>query len=474
MPAVVEPADLLKSWKEIASYLGRDVRTVIRWEKDKALPIHRAPGLKRAGTVFAYRSELDRWMMGNPDDSVAATREAPLLSRPQRSRWLAVAAIALVALIALLLTGFSKARHRGLALPLQLARTDYATSQNPAGILAVDVNKDGFADLIVANAKSESISVYLGRGDGTFAEPINTEGIPEYPTYFVVGDFNGDGKLDVGLHTKFGTSQFYVLLGDGAGHFRRTVEQALPGGNKGVTGGDLNGDGKTDIVITRNSAKLITVLLGNGDGTFRSAVDLPTTVSAGPTAIADLNGDGHPDIAVADYNVGTGRTVTVFLGNGDGTFSPGRSFPTGGGPLHIAVADVNEDGKQDLVTADFQAGVSVLLGNGDGSFREPREFPAGKANTFVAITDFDQDGHLDILALGMHDDALTFLRGHGNGDFDPPQKFATGRYPDVIAIGDFDRDGRPDLAVTNGWANSVSVYLNRSERRSTLASLISR
>ncbi len=477
-----QPGEILRSWKEIASYIGRDVRTAIRWEKERGLPVRRPPGSKRAGSVFSYRRELDQWLMGNGAGHPASRAgehavdaSAPTDSPDITGQWTTPRAgpVVLIALcaVAILLTGFAPSLgRRGLSLPLQFVRTDYFPGDSPTGMVVADFNNDGIPDLIVANSKDNNLAVLLGQGNGTFGPPIKATGLAEYPSYFAVGDFNGDGNLDVAVQTKFGASQFHVLLGDGTGYLRETSVQDIPGGNKGSAVADLNGDGKLDVVIVRSLANAVTVLLGNGDGAFRRFVDLESTTPPGPVAIGDVNGDGIPDLVVCDYNVGTGKSVTVYLGKGDGTFPTRRSFRTGAGPLHVAIADVNEDGKPDIVTADFLAGVSVLLGNGDGTLREPLEYEAGKANTFVALTDLDQDGHIDILALGMHDDSLTFLRGHGDGRFDSPQKISTGRYPDVIAVGDFDGDGKPDVAVTNSYANSMSVFLNRSGRRSLWAS----
>lgn len=492
MPKGTPVEEILRSWKEIAAYIGRDVRTAIRWEKDRGLPVRRPPGSKKSGSVFAYRGELDKWMMGDgarpqPEssaskmpaelaagigrDEVAAGADVGtrvLRSEYRRSAGLAGVGVLALCALAIVLTGFAPTlTHRGLELPLQFVRTDYSPGENPTGMVVADFDNNGIPDLVVANAKENSLAVFLGQGNGMFAQPIKVTGLAEYPTYFAVADFNGDGNMDVALQTKFGASRFHVLLGDGRGHLRQASVEDLPGGNKGSAVGDVNHDGKADVAVVLSFAKKVVVLLSNGDGSFRRSAELESPTQPGPVAMGEFNGDGNPDLVVCDFNVGMGKAVTVYLGKGDGTFPTRRVFRTGGGPLHVAVADVNEDGKLDIVTADFQAGVSVLLGNGDGTFREPAEFEAGKANTNVAVTDLDQDGRLDILALGMHDDALVFLRGHGDGKFDGPQKIPTGRYPDVIAVADFDGDGLPDVAVTNTYAGSLSVYLNRSRRRSS-------
>ena len=477
MAAGTQPAQTLRSWKEIAAYLGRDVRTVIRWERDRGLPVRRPPGNKRAGNVFAYRDELDSWLMDSVTVAAPDHPAPPALAQTSgRRRWNPVpklAAFVCLWVVVLALSAFGpRIVRRGLVLPLQMVRTDYFPGAGPTGMVLADMDNNGIPDLVIVNSKEESLSVLLGQGNGMFSPAGKVTGLAEYPYYFAVGDFNGDGNLDVAVQTKLGNSRLRIFFGDRAGHLRPGPEQELPGGNKGMAVADLNGDGKLDLVVVLSYAKAVAVLLGNGDGTFHQGAFLLSGVSPGPATIADFNRDGIPDIAVCDYNVGTGNSVTIYLGKGDGTFPSNHSFRTGGGPLHIVAGDVNDDGKLDLVTADFQAGVSLLLGNGDGTFQPPRDFVAGKANTYVALADIDHDGHLDLLSLGEHDDVLAFLRGHGNGNFDPPQKIPTGRYPDVIAVGDFDGDGLLDVAVTNTFANSLSVYLNRSPRRHIWSALV--
>src|SRR4051812_14664025 len=164
-------ATLLHSWKEIAAYLGRDVRTVMRWAKDKGLPVHRVPGGVRAA-VFAYREEMDAWLLGvNNDVGPASSAPIALPERQtrRRSRTYGIAATLVLCLFAVLILSafWIPTGTRQLSLPLQFTRMDYAAAE-PMGIAAADVNNDGIADLLVANAKSSKFEVLLGNGDGTF------------------------------------------------------------------------------------------------------------------------------------------------------------------------------------------------------------------------------------------------------------------------------------------------------------------
>ena len=164
---------------------------------------------------------------------------------------------------------------------------------------------------------------------------------------------------------------------------------------RSVAVGDFNGDGKPDLTVANQDADTVSVLLGNGDGSFQA----PRTFAVGSVpfsvAVGDFNGDGKPDLTVANENV---ATVSVLLGNGDGSFQAQRTFAVGSTPISVAVGDFNGDGKPDLTVANDGANtVSVLLGNGDGSFQAQRTFAVGTAPLSVAVGDFDRDGMPDLV-----------------------------------------------------------------------------
>ena len=255
-----------------------------------------------------------------------------------------------------------------------MSRTDYPTGANPDGLIAADFNGDGKLDLAIANSADNTVTILLGNGDGTFtAAALLATGAGSAPQLPIAGDFDGDGKLDLATanQTEHTVS---VLLGNGDGTFQPHVDYAAvpaAAATKDVAGvalGDFNRDGKLDLAVANPSNNTVSVLIGNGDGTFQAPVSYATGNHPINFGVADLNGDGILDLAVANLN---DRTVSILLGNGDGTFKPQVSYPTTGGaligPTAVATGDFNGDGKVDLaITNNGDNSVSILPGNGDG------------------------------------------------------------------------------------------------------------
>ncbi len=353
------------------------------------------------------------------------------------------------------------------------ARTDYPAGTNAHAVATADFNGDGFLDLAVTDSNCptfptcgpSSISIILGNGDGTFQAPSYfSTGTDTYPYSVAVGDFNGDKIPDLAI-ANYATNTVSVLLGVGNGTFQEHVDFPVGSEPTSVATGDFNGDGSLDLVVTNFHANTVSVLLGKGDGTFNAAVNY--SVGHGPisVAVADLNGDKKLDLVVVNE---TDNNASVLLGNGDGTFNPQVAYPTGvgGNPLSVVIGDFNGDGIPDLAVADFQTQqVSVLLGNGDGSFQTVKAYPTGANPSSIVAADFNGDGKLDLALtstpLGSSPGNLvSLLLGNGDGTFGAPALFGAGYLSYSSAVGDFNRDGTPDLAVANGGSNTVSVLLN--------------
>ena len=330
-------------------------------------------------------------------------------------------------------------------------------SGNVTSVVAADFNGDGKIDLASSNLSIDSVDVALGIGDGTFG-PATSYPAGQQPLGIATGDFNHDGVLDLVVADQFeghaGTVS--VLLGKGDGTF--LPQKTYFAGLNPITAavGDFNGDGNLDIVTANQSSSNVSLLLGNGDGTFRTVRHFNTGNGTYGLAIGDFNEDGKLDVVTANLD----GTVSVLLNNGHG-FSPQQAFPTGAYSSAVVVADVNGDGHLDLITSN-QVGnsVSVLLGDGKGGFGANTDFPAGSRPTGVAVADLNADGNPDLIVADSGDGTVSVLLGKGDGMFQSTANFLGSSYPTNVAIADFNGDGRLDFATGNG---STAVFLQTSK-----------
>jgi len=233
---------------------------------------------------------------------------------------------------------------------------------------------------------------------------------------------------------------------------------------QGVAAADFNGDGIPDFAVTNRNDCSVTIFLGNRDGTFRQAAVIPNIYYAQTIAVADFNGDGIPDLVVGNTAWGS---VTILLGNGNGTFNQVSAFSTGVMPGALAVADLNGDGIPDLAVGDYaQYDLSVFLGKGDGTFTAAPVVQLPGAAQGVAAGDFNRDGRMDLaVAVGNPANSVVeVLLGNGDGTFTPSGSTqSVGYYPSAIVSADFDGDGIPDLAVTITGSNNLAVFLGNGD-----------
>jgi len=297
-----------------------------------------------------------------------------------------------------------------------------------------------------------------------------------------VADVNHDGHPDLivlNVATPLAGS-VGVLLGNGDGTYQTVVNYGSGGPTPiALDVVDVNGDGKPDIVVLNDSCAepncsnghAIGVLLGNGDGSFQPPVIYASGGSRVTSmTVADVNGDGKPDLLVAESASDLEGAVGVLLGNGDGTFQPASMFPTGTfGARFLVVADLNGDGKPDLTITDNpdtgqEPGVvGVLLGNGDGTFRTVVTYSSGGNDARqVAVEDLNGDGHPDLVVLNYLNSTLGVLLGNGDGTFQPAVTISVGGPATSFTVGDLNGDGKPDLAVAT-YNGGVNVLLGNGD-----------
>ncbi|MGH8362202.1 MAG: FG-GAP repeat domain-containing protein [Gammaproteobacteria bacterium] len=352
------------------------------------------------------------------------------------------------------------------------------TLTEPESMTVGDFTHNGKLDVALGmqgSATDGFLSILMGNGDGTFA-PLSSSSMDlgVSPAYATVGDFTGNGRLDLAV-ANYNSNTVSILLNIGNWTFTLAPGSPISVGIQpdAIAVGDFTGDGRLDLAVATGNG--VSILMGNGDGTFTPAPGSPINVGLSPVAVSvgDFNGDGKLDLAVANME---SNTVSILLGNGNGTFTPGPGSPIGVGrlPDQLAVGDFNGDNKLDLAVAYFgMSTVTVLLGNGDGTFTPISGCCGITDNNSPAQTesmvagDFTGNGRLD-LALVMQTqfsdnavpvDFLEILLGNSDGTFTPEDFSVVLPNVPFLGMGDFNGDGKPDLVAASNPYDELSVLL---------------
>jgi hypothetical protein len=361
--------------------------------------------------------------------------------------------------------------------------TNLATGNAPTFVTTgVLRNTGSIPDMIVVNNADNTLSIFLGNGDGTFQTPTTVKtGVG--PVWIATGNFNtdttkpgSDQNLDVAVVNQADNS-VSIFLGDGNGALNPaptlTLSTGTGSGPVSVVATSLTTSGFTDLITANHANNTLSVFLGNGDGTFKTPATITTGRAPSSIAAADFNADGKIDLAVTNES---DNTVSIFLGNGDGTFQNRVDYPTGNSPVWVATGDFNGDTVPDLaianngVPSNTNTGntVSILLGqvnasgNATGTFATKVDFPAGTAPASIAVADFNVDGRLDLVVADQTDNAISILLGLGNGLFGQNFEIPVQTNPVSVVTADFDANGKPDVAVVNRGSNTATVILNNS------------
>lgn len=340
-------------------------------------------------------------------------------------------------------------------------KTDYTAGAGTYAVALGDVTGDGRPDLVTANQNAASISVLPGLAAGGFGAKVDyAAGLT--PSIVVLGDVNRDGRLDV-VTTNNTANTVSVLLATATGGLAARVSYPTGPAPLGAALGDFNGDGYLDLVVTNSGLisptnNTVSVYLNSGTGTFGAATQFVASTRPVSVAVGDFNHDGRLDLVTANESV---ATVTVLLGLGDGRFGNRGDYAAGTSPHAVAVGDLNGDNLLDIAVAGQTAGyVNVLIGSAQGTFTTHMTYNnSAFASDNVQIADVNGDGRPDLLTSNIPENTITVLLTLPGGGYGTPATYATAPGARGLALADLNGDGRLDMADVNVTNGKVSVYL---------------
>ena len=369
------------------------------------------------------------------------------------------------------------------------ARTDVPTGLGPQFICNADLDGDGKPDLIVADGNSNTVTIYHNNsspGTISFSEVASfTMGNSGYPIGVAAGDLDGDGKPDIVISNYYTQTLTFYLNASTSGHIVMDSALSVPSGNYilGASIADLNGDGKPEVIVACQNSNILSVYtnsstLGHIGFSNETSIMAPSGGSPFKAVVADIDGDGKPDIVAANSYLGT---VSVYLNTtptgGTISFASDVDFATGNFPEGVAIGDIDGDGKPDLVVANNTDNTLSLLRNtstvGNISFATQLTVNSGYAAYDLVIADLDGDGKPDIAVDDQYNNTVSVHRNistPGTIAINPNVDYPTGNIPYSISTADFDGDGKPDIVTSNDADNTFTVLRNTASNEPAITS----
>jgi hypothetical protein len=361
-------------------------------------------------------------------------------------------------------------------IPFQSTDGQNAGATTSSSIAVGDVNGDGFLDVVTANGNWNTVSVFLNQGGRKLVQNGASLWSGNDPISLAMADVNWDGKLDL-VVTNAAESDFSVFLGKGNGTFVAPTTEYAVGGSPSARPvlADFIGDGDIDVVLSDNQSSVV-LAQGNGDGTFQAApvtnIVMPpgSSKSGGALSIAsaDFNNDGVPDFVAGQSSTSPGFGLLVFLTQSNGSLGKGVIYAQNDALSYVAVGDLYQDGKADIVASNWATGaVEVLRGNGDGTFQTPTSITLPSITNGLVVADLNGDGWPDVAVLG--NSAVYILLNNGKGSLALAGSYPISGTGYELVAADVNNDGKLDLCIAMTSTSRVAVLLGNGNGTFTAA-----
>ncbi len=323
----------------------------------------------------------------------------------------------------------------------------------PRAVILADLDGDGYAEIVTADERDGTVTVWRGGGDGAFSKPVHYPAGVQ-PVALVAADPDGDGHVDL-VVADAGAGAVVVLRNLGGG--RLGAPSSFPAGGRPVAlvAATIDGDETIDVVVALEDRAGIAVLPGHGDGAFGRPIPHETGPQPSALALGDLDRDGRTDLVVAHRGNGM---ISVLLNKATGRWGEPRRYPVGQLPSALVVARLDGDDMPDVAVATLNS-ITILHGSGDGALQLLQAETLEASPTSLVAADLDRDGILDLVAANVPEDHATVLVGRGDGTFAAGKPLHSGFAPAGIALGPLDGDLRPDLVIANHGGDNVTILL---------------